>query len=90
MKEGQRRQHNKPSALKKEGGGRERGKFNTQPEGPRGVSNCVIKYVTGSRDVSAEAWSLCYYCAKACDVHANTPVPAHLHMQTHKHARTST
>lgn len=57
MKEGQRQQHNKPSTPKKDrrgGGVRE---FNTQPEGPRGVSNCVIKYVTGSLDASVEAWS---------------------------------
>ena len=78
MKKGQRQQHNKPGTPKKERWGKKRkrrergGEFNTQPEGPRGVSNCVIKYVTGSLDVSAEAWSLCYYCAEACGVHAHT------------------
>lgn len=44
---------------------KKRGKFNTQPGGSHGVSNCVIKYVTGSVDVSAEAWSLCHYCMKS-------------------------
>lgn len=73
MKEGQRQQHNKPCTPKKERGEKKkREKFNTQPEGPRGVSNCVIKYVTGSLDVSVEAWSLCYYCAEEYDVHVNT------------------
>lgn len=42
-----------------------RRKFNTQPGGPHGVSNCVIKYVTGSVDASVEAWSLCHYCMKS-------------------------
>lgn len=85
MKEGQRQQHNKPSTPKKERKKKKRGKFNTQPEGPRGVSNCVIKYVTGSLDVSVEAWSLCYYCAKACNAHRNTHTNTHLviQMQTH-------
>lgn len=62
MKEGLRQQHNEPGTPKKGrrvGEKRERGKFNTQPEGPRGVSNCVIKYVTGSLDVSVEAERLC-------------------------------
>lgn len=73
MEEGQKQQHNKPSTQKKkEEGEKKGGKFNTQPEGPCGVSNCVIKYVTGSLDVSVEAWSLCHYCAEACDVHTYT------------------
>lgn len=63
--------------------GKKRGKFNTQPEGPRGVSNCVIKYVTGSLDVSVEAWSLCYYCAEACDAHTSTHT--HTYRCTHTH-----
>lgn len=85
MKEGQRQQHNKLSTRKKEGGGVGGwgwgAKFNTQPEGPRAVSNCVIKYVTGSLDVSVEAWSLCYYCAEACE--RNTHSCVHTHTQSY-------
>lgn len=31
------------------------GNLKIQPKGPRGVSNCVIKYTTGSIDLSAGA-----------------------------------
>lgn len=54
----------------RQNGGGAGGEFYTQPRGPRGVSNCVIKYVTGSKDVSAEAWSPWYYCAEACNPQA--------------------
>lgn len=67
-RKGQRQQHNKPSMPKKMWRKKyiyKRGKFNTQPGGSHGVSNCVIKYVTGSVDVSVEAWSLCHYCMKS-------------------------
>lgn len=87
MKEGQRQQHNKLSTRKKEGGvcvcGGGGAKFNTQPEGPRAVSNCVIKYVTGSLDVSVEAWSLCYYCAEACERNTHSCVRTHTHSHTY-------
>lgn len=84
MKGGQRQQHNKPSTQKKmKRGEKKRGKFNTQPEGPRGVSNCVIKYVTGSLDVSVEAWSRCYYCADVCDVHTYTYKSMNMHVNLH-------